>query len=166
MFVHVSDFLHAWKQEMENTIKILGALTDDSLKLPEHEHVRSIGQMAWHITTTIPEMIEKMGVDVGPPTETDPIPESAQALREAYEKHANKVISEVSKWQDPDLQIEDDMYGMKWQRSLTLWIFIKHEIHHRGQLTVLMRLAGLTVPGIYGPAKEEWVKFGMQIPEF
>jgi len=42
---------------------------------------------------------------------------------------------------------------------------IQHQNHHRGQMTVLMRQAGLTVPGIYGPAKEEWGNFGMEAPE-
>jgi uncharacterized damage-inducible protein DinB len=37
-----------------------------------------------------------------------------------------------------------------------------HLIHHRGQLTVLMRQAGLKVPGVYGPAREEWAAMGMQ----
>lgn len=32
-------------------------------------------------------------------------------------------------------------------------------------MTVLMRQAGLTVPGIYGPAKEEWATFGMEAPK-
>lgn len=32
-------------------------------------------------------------------------------------------------------------------------------------MTVLMRQAGLTVPGIYGPAKEEWAKFGLEAPK-
>ena len=39
---------------------------------------------------------------------------------------------------------------------------INHQNHHRGQMTVLMRQAGLTVPGVYGPAKEEWATAGME----
>ena len=42
----------------------------------------------------------------------------------------------------------------------TLFYLIAHQTHHRGQMTVLMRQAGLRVPGIYGPAKEEWAAFG------
>ena len=41
--------------------------------------------------------------------------------------------------------------------SIFLMTLINHQNHHRGQMTVLMRQAGLTVPGVYGPAKEEWV---------
>ncbi|MCK6259572.1 DinB family protein [Fictibacillus sp. KIGAM418] len=47
------------------------------------------------------------------------------------------------------------MYGEKWENGLTLYILNCHQIHHRGQMTVLMRLAGLKVPGVYGPSIEE-----------
>jgi uncharacterized damage-inducible protein DinB len=55
-----------------------------------------------------------------------------------------------------------EMYGEKWTRAQALAGLLKHEIHHRAQITVLMRQAGLKVPGVYGPAKEEWVSYGMQ----
>ena len=48
------------------------------------------------------------------------------------------------------------MYGEKWRERKTLGVLVTHQIHHRAQLTVVMRLAGLKVPGVYGPAKEEW----------
>jgi uncharacterized damage-inducible protein DinB len=48
---------------------------------------------------------------------------------------------------------------------MTLQILVRHEIHHRGQMTVLMRQARLKLPGIYGPSKEEWSKYGAQPPE-
>ena len=41
---------------------------------------------------------------------------------------------------------------------------LSHQTHHRGQMTVLMRQAGLTVPGVYGPAREEWAAMGMEPP--
>jgi uncharacterized damage-inducible protein DinB len=31
-------------------------------------------------------------------------------------------------------------------------------------MTVLMRQAGLAVPGMYGPAREDWAKYGMAAP--
>jgi hypothetical protein len=32
-------------------------------------------------------------------------------------------------------------------------------------MTVLMRQAGLVVPGVYGPAREEWAVYGMPTQE-
>ena len=49
--------------------------------------------------------------------------------------------------------------------SIFLMTLINHQNHHRGQMTVLMRQAGLTVPGVYGPAKEEWAAAGMEAPK-
>ena len=48
-------------------------------------------------------------------------------------------------YKDEDLQTEDDMYGEKWKRGLTLLYLMLHLAHHRGQMTVLMRQAGLKV---------------------
>jgi uncharacterized damage-inducible protein DinB len=41
---------------------------------------------------------------------------------------------------------------------------ILHQVHHRGEMIVLMRMAGLAVPGIFGPTREEWAQYGMQPP--
>ena len=56
---------------------------------------------------------------------------------------------------------ELEMYGSRWTRAGVLQSLVRHQIHHRGQATVLMRQAGLAVPGVYGPAREEWAKMGM-----
>jgi len=69
-----------------------------------------------------------------------------------------------TKWEDATLLEEDDMYGQRWKRGATLQALILHQAHHRGQMTVLMRQAGLRVPGIYGPAREEWAAFGAAPP--
>jgi uncharacterized damage-inducible protein DinB len=53
------------------------------------------------------------------------------------------------------------MYGMTWTKGTVLVSLITHQAHHRGQMTVLMRQAGLKVPGVYGPAREEWAAMGM-----
>jgi uncharacterized damage-inducible protein DinB len=62
------------------------------------------------------------------------------------------------------LLAEDDMYGERWPRGFTLFALVAHQAHHRGQMTVLMRQAGLQVPGVYGPSLEEWTTYGMQPP--
>ncbi|MEE9442016.1 MAG: DinB family protein [candidate division Zixibacteria bacterium] len=165
MFLSVGHFVQSWEAEMNSTIKLMEILTDKSLKQPEHNDIRNIGRVAWHIVTTIPEMMEKIGIDVGGPTEKDPIPTQASEIVAAYRKHATSLLNAVKRWKDEDMFVEDEMYGEKWQRGITLWILIKHEIHHRGQMTIMMRLAGLPVAGVYGPAREEWSKFGMEIPE-
>jgi uncharacterized damage-inducible protein DinB len=56
------------------------------------------------------------------------------------------------------------MYGMQWDGAKVLMCLIGHEAHHRGQMSVLMRQAGLIPHGVYGPNKEAWASMGMEAP--
>jgi len=165
MFTNIDNFCAVWKQETEATARLLENLTDASLSKPKMDNVRSVGRAAWHIVTTLPEMGEQIGIKVEGIKHTDPVPTKAGDIVSAYRKASKAILEAVRNWPETDLYIEDDMYGMAWKRGQSLWALIAHEIHHRGQLTVLMRLAGLPITGIYGPSQEEWAKHGMTPPQ-
>ena len=81
-------------------------------------------------------------------------------FEQAYAAVAGELLKQVKAgWTDQTLTIEDDMYGEKWARGQSTRVLIDHQTHHRGQMTVLMRQAGLKVPGVYGPSKEEWAGY-------
>ena len=82
----------------------------------------------------------------------------------AYETASDSLVKALSNWKDATLDETDNMYGETWRRGLTLQILLLHQTHHRGQMTVLMRQAGLPVVGMYGPTKEDWTKYGMPTP--
>jgi len=166
MLTKIDHFKEKWTSESESTSKVIGALTDASLDQKVADDHRTLGQVAWHIIQTIPEMANKTGLTVQGPGETNPVPKSASEIKGAYDKAASALLTEVtSKWNDATLEQTDEMYGMTWKRGVTLRILMDHEIHHRGQMTVLMRQAGLKVPGVYGPSLEEWDQFGMKAPK-
>ena len=166
MFRRAADFQKAWEQEREGTLKILRALTDASLAQAVTKDDRTLGRMAWHLAQSVSEMMPRTGLAVAEPAQDAPVPNSAAAIAEAYESASKAVADEIaSKWTDATLEVEDDMYGMKWARGQTLMALVVHQAHHRGQMTVLMRQAGLTVPGVYGPAREEWAAHGMTAPK-
>jgi uncharacterized damage-inducible protein DinB len=162
MFRRIDDFLSGWAQETEATAKVLDALTDGSLGQVVHPEGRSLGRIAWHIVQTLPEMGNQTGLAIRGPAEEDPIPLSAEVIASRYRETAESLAREIrEKWSDDDLQVEDDLYGQRWSRGRTLWALLSHQTHHRGQMTVLMRQAGLQVPGVYGPSREEWSELGM-----
>lgn len=166
MFRKVDDFLAAWDYEAEATLKVMGSLTDASLALKLHPDVRPPGRLAWHIAQTIPEMGGRTGLELVGPGEEEPMPSSAAELAARYREAADSLAVAVrERWTDADLLVEDDMYGEFWPRGRTLWALVTHQAHHRGQLVTLLRIAGLPVPGVYGPAREEWAGFGMPAPE-
>lgn len=166
MYLSIQDFLNDWKYEDEATLKVFKNLTDASLKQKVSMEGRSLGHLAWHIAITLGEMGEKAGLKVDAPPENAHVPSSALVIVEAYEKASASLASEIKqKWSDEMLPEEINMYGQKWTRSATLNSITKHQIHHRAQMTVLMRQAGLKVPGVYGPSREEWSQYGMPTQE-
>ncbi len=158
----IPDFLDAWRLEADSTLKILRAITDESLGQKVTEDGRSLGFLAWHITTTLGEMMRHAGIPVPAATDKDTMPASAAAIADTYEEGAKAVAEAVqANWTDAQLADDIPMYGETWKKSFVLTALISHQIHHRGQMTVLMRQAGLKVPGVYGPAKEDWAAYGM-----
>ena len=161
MFRTVSDFSLTWHGERESTLKIMRALTDGSLSQKVSPEGRSLGRIAWHIVQTLGEMGGHAGLVIDAANQHTAQPATAGAIAEAYEAGAAAVDAAVkSTWSDADLAAEIDMYGEKWTRGKSLMALISHEVHHRAQMTVLMRQAGLAVPGVYGPSREEWATFG------
>ena len=169
MYRKIDDFEGDWAEETAATLKVLRALTDASLAQRVSPEGRSAGRLAWHIAVAISTMAEQAGLKgiEGPVgSDTVPVPESAAEIVATYQASARSVADAVrSQWRDEDLGEDVPMYGEMWSRGTVLSILVRHEAHHRAQLTVLMRQAGLTVPGCYGPAKEEWVGMGIPAPQ-
>lgn len=161
MYYKIDDFEKDWVYESEATIKLLKNLTDESLKQKVTDEGRSLGFLAWHITSSISEMMNRTGFNIESVDENCE-PETAAVILAAYEKSARAINENVKeKWTDASLSEEVNMYGENWSKGKILSVLVVHQIHHRAQMTVLMRQAGLKVLGIYGPSKEEWAQFGM-----
>jgi uncharacterized damage-inducible protein DinB len=166
MYRSIADFVVDWKYESEATLKILNALTDESLAQRVTAEGRSLGFLAWHLVLTLSEMGSQMGLQVTAPPEDSEQPHVAREIASTYDISARSVLEVVRRnWTDATLLEQIEMYGEKWRRGYALASLVRHQIHHRAQMTVLMRQAGLRVPGIYGPSREEWAQLGMPAPQ-
>lgn len=162
MYYKIEDFKKDWSYESDSTLKIFSNLTDESLNKKFSDNIRTLGKLAWHITGTIPEMINRTGLNVEGFDENSPVPKSAKEISILYKKMSDTLIEEVTKkWTDENLYDKVNMYGQEWEKGKVLSSLLVHQIHHRAQMTVLMRLAGLRVSGIYGPSREEWNDMNM-----
>lgn len=161
MYRHIEDFRTSWAREAGATLRILGALTDASLAQAVAPGGRTLGRLAWHLVLTLPEMLGHAGLPVSGPAEDAPQPGAAEMVRQ-YEACSRSVLEAVTThWTDDMLGGTIPMYGSRWARGTVLSSLIAHQAHHRGQMTVLMRQAGLRVPGVYGPAREEWAAMNL-----
>jgi uncharacterized damage-inducible protein DinB len=164
MYQSVQSFITEYQNESKFTQKLLSSLTDESLKQEIAPGFRTLGTLAWHLVPS-GGLLKPTGLDFEAPPEDCKAPESADEIVRVYSSTSAALIEAIqTQWTDEKLQESVNMFGQQWKNGFTLAIFIKHEIHHRGQLTMLMRQAGLPVIGIYGPSKEEWISMGMEAP--
>ncbi len=165
MFPTIRGFEEIWSYEIEATQKVLRHITTKSLTQGAGPDGRTLGRVAWHLTMTIPEMMSKTGLSFPGVDIEAPVPATANEIFKTYNTLSISLLDQIKqKWTDATLLEKDNMYGEMWTRGRTLTSLVFHQTHHRGQMTVLMRQAGIAVPGVYGPALEEWAQIGMKPP--
>lgn len=167
MYLTIDGFIQTWEFESASTQKILDALTDQSLKQAVKPNDRTLGGLAWHLVTALPSIVSQIGLSLDAPAQDAPVPTSAKEIGDAYRKASQSLREQIqSQWTDRTLMEVVNMFGQfDSSKGQALSMLINHQIHHRGQMTILMRQADLVVPGVYGPAKEEWSQMGMEAPE-
>jgi uncharacterized damage-inducible protein DinB len=161
----IKEFEEMWDFESQATQKQMDQLTDASLSQTVADGHRTLGRLAWHMVTAFAYVMPRTGLEIRSVDAKAPVPESARAIRDAYAAMSKELREQVlTNWNDETLAVVDDIFGEKWERGRTLSVLIGHEVHHRGQMTILMRQAGLKVRGIYGLAKEEFTDHGIDPP--
>ena len=152
-------FLSVWAREAESTLKLLRALPPDQYDFRPDAGGRSLGELAWHLAEGDAYMsvgIEqgRFTMDAKPPNIERP--RTIEALAPGYERVHREAVSRIKKLKPEDLDRTIPFFAGPMSIREILWGMIMfHGIHHRGQLTLMCRLAGGLAPGLYGPNREE-----------
>ncbi|KWW22330.1 MULTISPECIES: DinB family protein [Peribacillus] len=165
MYRSIKDFSREWNKEAILTQHVMDSLTDDALKQQVYPEGRTLGRIAWHVTTNIPDYLTHFGFKIDRKEDGECVPASAKEIAAAFKEissHAAQVIEQD--WTDESLEQMQTAFGRQESNAEILMGLIKHIIHHRGQMTVLMRQAGIKPPGVYGPPKEDWIHLGVENP--
>jgi len=143
-------FLDESIEESEKTQAVLSVIPDSALAQRAFQGGFSVAELAWHLTDATIKISAQLGI--APITVQQPAFDSSQKLLEAYRavmmQFRTNVVNGV---EDSTLSEFRMIYGMDWTVSYALSIILKHEIHHRGQLVQLLRMAGVRPPATYGP---------------
>ena len=152
-------FLQTWDREFQPTMKLLKAYPADKPEFKPHERSRSAKELAWTfvmeeqlIEQAIKGKIEMMGFPPAPKTFTEVLNVYEKSHREMVEKVKNlpeAVLDKTIKFPVGPKQMGD-------VRCINIfWMMVMDMVHHRGQLSVYVRMAGGKVPSIYGPSADE-----------
>lgn len=159
----VEGILQEFDQEAQTTRRVLERVPGDKLTWKPHPKSMSLGELALHIAA-VPGVI----IDWVPPPVTDvsgghprPQPNSTAEILSAHEQSVSKVKNTLTRIGDAGLQGTSEIKrnGMTLmtipKMGLVRAIILNHWYHHRGQLSVYLRLLDVPVPSIYGPSADE-----------
>lgn len=156
MYKTIAEFVEDWTRESAISLKVERALTDSSLQNKSDPEGNTLGKIAWHMVVMIGMTGTAAGLEVVAPARGSEPPSSAKSIADAYQTAAQSMTEQASKkLNDEQLATEVAAFGRTLPMATVLTSLIRHQIHHRGQMTILMRQAGVVVPGVYGPSREE-----------
>ena len=151
------------EREAQTTRKLLERVPDDKLAWKPHAKSMSLGRLAQHVATTpgfISGMARLDGYDVEKFAEP-PALESAAALGAAMEESVAQAKANLAATDDAAM-MADWSFRRGGHAIMTIprigvyrSILFNHLYHHRGQLSVYLRLLDVPVPPIYGPSADE-----------
>lgn len=154
MYRKAEDFLADWKNASKGTLKAIQAVPVDKMDVAIVEGHNSLGWLAWHLVGVNAAFGHFAGLQIPGPGADMPQPDTMEEIAQYYEQVQHAYTAEVAKLTDEQLLEEVEVFGGKMPRGQLLRIVIDHQTHHRGQMTVLIRQAGLKVPPVMGPTKE------------
>ena len=153
-------FLRSWNREAESTLKLLRALPTTQYDFRPDATGRSMGELAWHLAegdAYMSQWIEQGKFEAGSKPPNIERPRAVEVLAPGFERVHNDAVARVQKLKPEDLDRPLPFFnGQQIPIRSILWdMILAHGIHHRGQLSLMCRLAGGQCPGLYGPNREE-----------
>ncbi len=155
-------FLDTFEREHRKTVRVLRAFPPDKADMRPHPTSRSARELAWTfvmerglgVMVFKNEFEQKMGGTQPEPPEA--YEEILAALGPAQQEYAELIRATP----------EEELFEMvrfftapktigELSRLDWIWFLLHDEIHHRGQFSVYLRMAGGKVPSIYGPSRDE-----------
>jgi len=156
-------FLNTWEQETKMTAAMLRSLPESQYDFRPDAGGRSLGELAWHLAEADAYMtygIERGAFEMGMKPPGIERPKTIAELEPAFERVHQEALERVRKLTPADLDRKLTFFtGDTPTVRDILWNYLLHHaIHHRGQLSVLCRLAGGVAPAPYGPNREQMAK--------
>ncbi len=147
--------------EMAMTRNLLARIPDQKLGWQPTDELHTIGWNAAHLVEIVgwvPGLLDQDAFDIAPvdgPAYVTPEATQTHQLLEAFDAHAASAIAALQAVADGVMEESwslkmggQTLFTMKKGDCLRKWVF-SHSAHHRGILSVYLRMAGVPMPSIY-----------------
>ena len=159
----IAPILDELSREAETTRRVLARVPTDKLGWKPHAKSKSLGDLAWHVATIPPRIAAMAEMD-----DADALafkapakPDSVEAMLQAYDEGIRDAKDRLARLTDDDLarkvrfRAGDKTLAHLPRLAFLRTVMLNHGYHHRGQLSVYLRLLDVPVPPIYGPTADE-----------
>ena len=159
-------FIAELQHEAQVTRNVLERIPDDKFDFQPHEKSMTFGKLAshivesysWYESTLTATELDFANEDLGyEPYEA----KTREELLEAFDKNVEEATTLLANTSDADFMVEwtmrmgEEVIFQMPRVQVVRAMLMNHMYHHRGQLTVYMRLNDIAVPEIYGPTADE-----------
>ncbi len=160
-------FLTELQQESATTRRLLERLPEGALSWKPHEKSMAMGHLAVHIARLLQllnSVLQQDEYDVASSGLGVPEPDNRAGILELFDQALATAVDALKKQPDEKLLApwrlrngEQLIFEMP-RTSVIRTMILNHTVHHRGQLSVYLRLQNVPLPPIYGPTADETPK--------
>jgi uncharacterized damage-inducible protein DinB len=162
----IDALLPEYDHEMATTRRLLDRVPDNEFGWKPHEKSMTLGQLSGHLAH-IPTWcsavldasefdLDELGEDGGRPT-----PASHDGLLEDFDRQVALARARLARCTDAEILAPwtlkkgtQELFTLPRASAIRSFV-MNHSIHHRGQLSVYLRLKNVRIPPIYGPTADE-----------
>ncbi|MFQ6112506.1 MAG: DinB family protein [bacterium] len=159
----IAPILAELEQEAKTTRKMLELLPEDKLKWKPHEKSMTLGRLAAHIAeipSWVDAFVQQDELVLGAVEYEPPMATSVSETLETFDKNLAYALEKLKPLSDDQLSAnwrlkkeEEVIHEMPRLAVVRTWL-LSHIIHHRGQLSVYLRLNDVPLPQVYGPTAD------------
>ena len=159
----VEALLPEFDHEFATTRRLLDRVPQAQLGWKPHEKSMTLGELAGHLANipfwcTATLSADSLDLDS---LDRPPVPESCEVLLRGFDTRLAAARERLAATTDPEflapwtLKKGTQEFFTMPKISVIRTFVMNHQIHHRGQLTVYLRLNNVPLPPVYGPTADE-----------
>jgi uncharacterized damage-inducible protein DinB len=152
-------YLSVFQREAHTTLNVLRGYPREKSELKPAEKLRTARELAWMLVLNQMVVVPVLAGNLQPGMMPKP-PATWDEVVQAFEKAHRESLSRLEDLDEGELGGSMPFAtGPKQMGEMrvgdALWFFLHDTIHHRGQLSVYLRIANGRMPSIYGPTADE-----------